>query len=85
MKDLVTGGLRIERRDFGRERLQPLDIVDVGGNIFVDGGRLLLIEESLEPAGAVPLTLPAQHRLGHAGTPRFDGLPDREGHIGQEL
>src|SRR5207247_8999012 len=68
----------------GLEGLESLHVVrDPGARGVARGGRLLL-EQRLEPLRAVALPLPTQHRLRHAGPPRLDRLPDRDGDVGEE-
>src|SRR3989449_11675402 len=43
-----------------------------------------LLEQPLEPLRAVPPPPPPHHRLRHAGPPRLDRLPDRDGDVGEE-
>src|SRR6266581_477057 len=80
----VARGLGIELGDFGLERLESLHVVRELGDRGVDRGGRLLLEQRLEPLRAVALPLPTQHRLRHAGPPRLDRLPDRDGDVGEE-
>ena len=64
---------------------EPLHIVHVCGNRFVHGGRRVLIEQLLEPPGAVSFAFPPHHRFGDASPPGFHRLPNIHRHVAQEL
>ena len=85
VKDFLAGRLRIECSDFRLERFEPINVLHICSDCFIDGCGRFLIEQLLQAAGAIPFPFPPQHGFGDASAPRFDRLTDGHRDVGKEL
>src|SRR5207253_10413595 len=76
--------LRVELPDFGRERLESVDVRGERGDLLVHGRRRFLLEQALEATRAIALPLPPQDRLRHPRPPCLDRLPHGHGDVRQK-
>ena len=90
---MLPGSRELRRaRHLGRERLrlrvQLLQLLHVGLELDhhrLGIGRLRVLEQPLQPAGAVALAFPAQDRLADPRPPRLHLPRDRGREVGEEV